>query len=122
MTKRLSGIPEMLFWWSPSLCILMLFSCSIHSKCKCQLKQIFLQNWSLTVLINQIRSQISSVPGKETKESYQPNYSRAYLEEDEEGVETIITKSPSVTPKRLGVSAFPISFPLYNSCCCWSGT
>lgn len=44
---------------------------------------------------------------------------RAYLEV---ASDTIMTKSPSLTPTALSFSAFRISFPFNSSCCCWSGT
>jgi len=48
----------------------------------------------------------------EKQEEINPTY-------PDEALETIIiNKSSSLTPKALNLSEFPISFPLYNSCCC----
>lgn len=49
------------------------------------------------------------------------NYIRN-LEREDEAFETIITKSPSLTPRALIFSEFLISLPLYSNCCCCSGT
>lgn len=56
---------------------------------------------------------------KQNSSSSPIEWLKAYLEA---ALDTIMTKSSSLTPTAFSFSEFLISLPLKSSCCCWSGT